>query len=112
LTAGVERGRATAGNADAWPRGWFVQPTFSLSDHLELCARYTWMDTDHRGVTLSDVVRSAPGGVVMNKFDDWYAGFNWYLRGLDLRFQLGGVWGETKDTITGAPAKAKTRGAR
>jgi hypothetical protein len=112
LTADVERGRGTPGNSDAWPRGWFVQPTFSLTDAIELCARYTWLDSDRRGLTLADVVRSAPGGVVMNKFDEWYGGVNLYLRALDLRFQVGGVFGETKEMVTGAPAKAKTRGVR
>jgi hypothetical protein len=112
LMADVERGRATAGNRDAWPRGWFVQPTVYLTDSIELCARYTWLDSDQRGVTLADVVRSAPGGVVMNEFDEYYLGFNFYLRALDLRFQVGGVWGETRDTPAGAQAKARTRGVR
>lgn len=112
LTADVERGRATAGNGNAWPKGWFVQPTLYLTDSVELCARYTWLDTDHRGVTLADIVRSAPGGVVMNKFSEWYGGINYYLRALDLRWQIGGIYGETKDTVTGAPAKARTVGVR
>ena len=112
LTANVERGRATPGNGNAWPRGWFAQPTLLLTDTLELCVRYTWLDSDQRGVTLADVVRSAPGGVVMNRFNDWYVGFNYYLRSLDLRFQLGAVWGQTRDTVTGAPAEATTRGVR
>jgi hypothetical protein len=112
LTAEVERGRATPGNGDSWPRGWFIQPTFNLTDTIELCARYTWLDSDRRGVTLADVVRSAPGGVVMNKFNEWYGGVNFYFRALDLRFQIGGVYGETKEGLTGAPAQAITRGVR
>ena len=48
----------------------------------------------------------------MNKFDEWYIGANWYLRGNDLKFQLGAISGKTKDTVTGAPAEAKTVGVR
>ena len=30
----------------------------------------------------------------------------WYLRGNDLKFQLGAMYGKTKETVTGAPAEA------
>jgi hypothetical protein len=114
LTADVEGGRATPGNKTAWPRGWFLQPSLLLTDTIEAVARYTWLDSDQRGVTLADAIRSAPAGPVMNKFNEWYIGVNWYLRGNDLKFQLGGIYGETKDAIAGAggPTKAKTVGAR
>jgi polyhydroxyalkanoate synthesis regulator phasin len=110
LTADVERGRANSSNA--WPRGFFVQPSLLLTDTVEAVVRYSWLDTDGRGVTLADVVRSAPSGGTMNKFTEWFGGVNWYLRGNDLKLQLGGIYGETKDTVAGAPAKAKTVGAR
>jgi phosphate-selective porin len=112
LTANVERGRATPGNGNAWPRGYFIQPSLLLTETIEAVVRYQWLDSDARGVNLGDVVRSAPAGPTMNKFNEWYAGVNWYLRGNDLKFQLGGIYGETKETVTGAPAKAKTVGAR
>ena len=48
----------------------------------------------------------------MNKFDEWYAGANFYLRGNDLKFQLGALSGKTTETVTGAPAEAKTVGVR
>jgi hypothetical protein len=48
----------------------------------------------------------------MNTFDEWYAGLNWYLRGNDLKLQLGGMYGKTKDTVAGAPAEATAVGAR
>jgi hypothetical protein len=74
--------------------------------------RYAWLDSDHRGVTLADVERSAPGGGVMNTFIEWYAGANWYLRGNDLKLQLGAVYGRTRDSLSGPPAEAKTVGVR
>jgi hypothetical protein len=61
---------------------------------------------------MSDVFRSAPSGGTMNKFEEWYAGGNWYHRGNDLKFQLGVQYGKTKETVTGAHAEATALGAR
>lgn len=111
LTANVERG-AAAGAADARPEGFFIQPSIKLSDTIEAVVRYAWLDSDGRGVTLADVVRSAPSGGTMNTSTEWYAGANWYLRGNDLKLQLGAVYGKTNDTVAGAPAEAETVGVR
>lgn len=112
LTADVERGAATPGSPNASPRGFFLQPSLLLTDTIEAVVRYAWLDSDHRGVTLADVVRSAPGGGTMNKFTEWYAGFNWYLKGNDLKYQLGAVYGKTEQTLTGGAASAKAIGVR
>lgn len=110
LTAEVERGlNATT---DSSPKGFYLQPTFLLTETIELVARYAALDSDHRGVTLSDVIRSAPSGGTMNKSEEWYFGGNYYLRGNDLKFQLGLVSAKTKETLTGAPAEAKVIGLR
>jgi hypothetical protein len=106
----VDRGASAA--ADARPRGFYVQPSLLLSETVEAVIRYAWLNSDHRGVTLSDVIRSAPGGGTMNMFNDWYAGANWYIRGNDVKFQLGAVYGKTRDTVNGAPAEAETVGVR
>ena len=110
LSAKVERGFSAT--QDAKPAGFFLQPSFLVTDSIEAVVRYQHLDTDGRGVTLGDVIRSAPAGATMNKFDEWYVGANWYLRGNDLKFQLGALTGKTKDTVTGAPAEAKTVGLR
>jgi hypothetical protein len=110
LTANVERGASAT--VDARPEGFYIQPSVMLTDSLEAVVRYAWLDSDHRGVTLSDVVRSAQSGGTMNAFTEWYAGMNWYLRGNDLKFQLGASMGKTKDTVSGAPAQAKAVGVR
>jgi phosphate-selective porin len=110
LTSKVERGfNATT---DAKPKGFYIQPSLLLTDTIEFVVRYAALNSDHRGVTLSDVIRSAPSGGTMNKSEEWYAGGNYYLRGNDLKLQLGLVSGKTKDTITGAPAEAKVIGVR
>lgn len=110
LTAEVERGANAT--TDAQPKGFFIQPTLLLTEQIELVARYAWLDSDGRGVTLSDVIRSAPAGGTMDKSIEWFAGANWYLRGNDLKLQLGGVYGKTKETVTGASAEAEAVGVR
>ena len=110
LMAKVERGfNATT---DAKPKGFYLQPSFLVNENVELVVRYAALDSDHRGVTLSDVIRSSPSGGTMNKSEEWYFGGNYYLRGNDLKLQLGLVSGTTKDTLTGAPAEAKVIGLR
>lgn len=110
LTANVERG--VSATRDAKPSGFYIQPSLLLTDTIEAVIRYQQLDTDGRGVALGDVVRSAPSGGNMNKFDEWYGGVNWYLRGNDLKLQLGAFTGKTKETLTGAPAEATTLGVR
>jgi phosphate-selective porin len=112
LMADVARGGATAGNPNARPHGFYIQPSFLLTDSLEAVVRYAWLNSDHRGVNLSDVVRSAPGGGIMNTSTEWFAGANWYFKGNDLKYQLGAVFGRTRDTLAGAPAEAKAAGVR
>ncbi len=109
--AKVERGAAST-LRDAKPKGFFLMPTFLVTDNIEAVLRYQQLNSDGRGLQLSDVIRSAPTGPTMNKFEEWYLGANLYLRSLDLRFQLGALVGKTKDTVTGGPAEAKTRGVR
>lgn len=110
LLADIERGASAT--RDAKPAGFFLQPSFLITETFEAVVRYQQLDTDGRGVNLSDVVRSAPGAATMDKFTGWYAGANWYLRGNDLKYQLGVAYGKTKDTVTGAPAEAKALGVR
>lgn len=110
LTSDVEKGVSLT--RDAKPKGFFVQPSLLLTETIEAVVRYQRLDSDGRGLQLGDVFRSAPSGGTMNKYDEWYAGLNWYLRGNDLKWQLGVQSGKTKETVTGAPAEAKALGAR
>lgn len=110
LVADVERG--VSATRDARPRGYFLMPTFLLTETVEAVVRYTAVNSDGRGLQMGDVMRSAPSGGTMNRFEEWYGGVNWYLRGIDLRLQLGAMSGRTKETVTGAPAEAKAVGAR
>lgn len=110
LRAEVEGGGGAG--ADAGPEGFFLQPSVFLTPNLEGVVRYEWLDTDGHGVQLPDVVRSAPAAPLMDRFEGWYAGANWYLSGNDLKYQLGVAYGKTRDGVDGAPAEAKTIGVR
>ncbi len=110
LTADVDRG--VSATQDATPWGYWIQPSFQFSDKLELVGRYSYLDTDGRGVNLSDGVRSAPGGGTMDKLTEMYLGLNYYIKGNDLKFQLGWVYGKSEDTITGGVAEATSTGIR
>lgn len=110
LAADVERG--VSATRDATPWGYWVQPSFLVTDKLELTGRYSYLDSDGRGVNLSDGVRSSPSGGTMDKLTETYLGLTYFLKGNDLKFQLGYVHGRSKDTITGGAAKAETNGVR
>ena len=89
-----------------------IQPAYKFTDNLEGVVRYTKVDSDGRGVQTSDGIRSAPSGGTMDKLTEWYAGFSYYFRGNDVKWQLGYIYGKSNDTVTGGPAGAKTQGVR
>lgn len=109
LTSSVKHGRPTG--EDASPSGFYLQAAYKAGN-FEPVLRYTWLDSDRRGVDLTDGVRSAPSGGVMDKVSEWYLGGNWYIRGNDLKLSGGYIRAESKDTLTGAPAKATSDGFR
>ena len=110
LRADVERGRSPTQNAI--PQGFWIQPSYKFTEAFEGVFRYSFLDSDGRGVNLSDGVRSAPGGGTMDQLTELYAGGNWYIKGNDLKLQAGFVYGKSEDTITGGPAEAESKGVR
>lgn len=112
LTASVEGGAAGVPVRDAAPWGFYVQPSFLVTEKLEAVFRFAFLDSDGRGVNISDGVRSAPSGGTMDKLTELYLGANYYVKGNDLKFQLGYVYGKTEDTVTGASAEAEAQGVR
>jgi len=110
LGAKVERGVSATRDASPW--GYWIQPTYKLSDKVELVARYSYLDSDGRGVNLSDGIRSAPGGGTHNEMWETFLGATWFVKGNDLKFQAGYVYGESNKTILGAPAGATSSGIR
>jgi hypothetical protein len=104
-----KHGVSATQDASAW--AYSLQASYMFTK-LEPVVRYTYVDSDHRGVNLSDGIRSAPGGATMDTMDEWFAGVNYYFRGNDVKWQTGYIYGESRDTVTGGPAKAKTEGIR
>jgi hypothetical protein len=101
---------------DASPSGFWIQPSYRFGPY-EAVVRYTYVDSDGRGVNLSDGIRSAPGGGTMGKLTEWFIGANWYLVGNEakheVKWQLGYIFGETEDTALGVSGpKAYTNGVR
>jgi phosphate-selective porin len=78
----------------------------------EAVVRYTYVDSDGRGVNISDGTRSAPSGGTMDKMSEWFIGGNWYIKSNDVKFQLGYIHSESKDIVTGGTAKAQADGVR
>jgi phosphate-selective porin len=105
-----EHGVSATRDADA--KAYWIQPAFKLTPDLEAVVRYSFVDSDHRGVNISDGIRSAPSGGTMDKMEEWYAGLNWYLNGNDTKFQIGYIHGDSKDKVTGGSANATTDGVR
>jgi hypothetical protein len=83
-----------------------------MIDKFEPVIRYSIVNSDHRGVALSDGIRSAPSGGTMDKMSELFLGANYYFRGNDVKLQAGYIYGESKDTVTGGAAKATTQGVR
>ncbi len=108
-----QQGASATANSHSW--GYWVQPSYRLGA-FEPVLRYTYVDSDGRGVQISDGIRSAPSGGTMDKLTELFAGVNWYLVGNEakheVKLQAGYIYGESKDTLTGGPAKAKTQGVR
>lgn len=99
-----------AGASKPW--GYHLQPIYSFTRYLEGVARFSYTDSDGRGIRTSDGIRSAPSGGTMDKLYEGYLGANWFIRGNDLKFQGGLVLGKSKDGLDGSPAEATTYGIR
>jgi phosphate-selective porin len=97
---------------DSKSSGFWIQPSYKFNKNLEGVVRYSYLDSDGRGVDLSDGVRNAPGGGTHDKLHDFYLGGTYYIFGNDLKFQAGFVYGRTKDTISGGTAESTSYGAR
>jgi len=63
--------------------------------------RYSWLDTDGRGIKASDGIRNADSnGATFDWGQSIYIGFKWHIIGDDLKFQMGYEWGQLEDSPT------------
>jgi len=97
--------------ANAQPSAYWIQPAYRVGA-WEAVVRYSYVDSDGRGVNISDGTRSSPSGGTMDKMSEWFIGGNWYIKGNDVKLQLGYIHSESKDTVTGGSASAKADGVR
>lgn len=85
---------------DAAPWGLWIEPSYMLTNQLEFTARASYLDSDGRGIRVSDGVRSARASLGGDNLTEVYLGFTYYILGSDLKFQAGYVrgWAE-KDGV-------------
>jgi len=120
IGAKVQHG-AVDGITDAKPIGLNVIPTYMWNDCFELVFRASYLDTDYRGVRISNVVPCAPDtfdlatinvgegnfdaipcGDLYNKANAWYVGFNYYMMNRAVKFSAGYEFIRFKDRHSGA----------
>lgn len=119
MAAKVQKG-GVDGITDAKPVGVNVIPSYMWNDSLELVFRGSYIDTDHRGLRISNVVPCAPdtfdlalgtqtrinfslpGGDLYNKANAWYFGFNYYMLSHAIKFSAGYEFIRFKDRSSGS----------
>lgn len=83
----------TVGQVERSPAGYNVTGVYKLTDSLELVARYSVLDTDGRGVRVSDGfrdVQNAPlSSTTYNEADSAFLGLNYYFNKHNAKIQVG-----------------------
>lgn len=113
---GSDNEQGVSATQDSSSSGYYVQGSYRYGPY-EPVVRYTFVDSDGRGIQTSDGIRSTPSGGTMNELTEWFFGVNWYIVGNEakheVKLQAGYLFGETKDSIAGASGpKANTHGFR
>ena len=104
LISGIENGDITR-TEDATPMGVNVgiEYRFDIGEWGKIgpTVRYSWLDTDGRGVSVSDGIRNAnnaPGYSSFYAAQSVYAGVNWYIMDDSVKFHLGYEWAQFNGT--------------
>lgn len=86
--------------------GITLQPSFAVSKQLELVARLSYLDTDGRLVSVTDVIPSTNNaGENFDTMGELYAGFNYYFNKNNVKFSAGLVYAQFEDgAVTGGEA--------
>lgn len=113
---GSENDKGASATLDSSSSGYWVMATYRRGA-FEPVIRYSYTDSDGRGIQLGDGIRSAASGGTHDKLSEWYFGTNWYIVGNEakheVKLQAGYLFGESTDVpITGAKAKAYVQGFR
>jgi hypothetical protein len=113
---GSDNEQGVSATQDSNSAGFYIQGSYR-SGPFEPVVRYTFVDSDGRGIQTSDGIRSTPSGGTMNELTELFLGVNWYILGNEakheVKLQAGYLFGETTDTIAGVSGpKADTHGIR
>jgi phosphate-selective porin len=115
------RGVNAAGTVtqQATPYGFSLTPSYKITKEWELVGRYSYLFTDGRGVSISDVIPNAADTATAgtaNRYNDaqsFYAGVNWNVYGDSLKVLFGYEWAEfTHRNLAGNQAAASLTGPR
>jgi hypothetical protein len=113
---GSDNEQGVSATQDSQSSGYYMQASYRYGPY-EPVVRYTFVDSDGRGIQTSDGLRSTPSGGTMNELTEWFFGVNWYIVGNEakheVKLQAGYLFGESRDSILGlAGPKANTQGFR
>jgi len=103
IMVNVQNGRSADGalpTSTATPYGFNFTPSYKINDEWELVGRLSSLDSNGRGIAISDVVRDASNTVttpgvslastqLYDKALSGYIGVNWYIIGNSLKLSLG-----------------------
>ncbi len=108
IASGVSDGKKVNGNytqANPYGFNFSLEYRFDIGEYGKIAPtfRYSWLDTGGRGVKISDVQRQSDNiGYLYNDAQNFYVGLNWYLRGDDLKIQLGCDYVQYSSSINNA----------
>lgn len=113
---GSDNEQGVSATQDSKSNGYYLQASYRYGPY-EPVVRYTFVDSDGRGIQTSDGLRSTPSGGTMNELTEWFFGVNWYIVGNEakheVKLQAGYLFGESKDSIAGVSGpQAWTQGFR
>lgn len=108
LFSDVENGKNSY-TENARPMGFNVAAEYKFDigewGKIAPAVRYSWIDTDGRGIKVSDGIRDANGSNTYNAGQSVYVGVNWYIVGNSVKFQLGYEWAQLNGAAEGKIAK-------
>jgi phosphate-selective porin len=110
LAAGVQAGAQNG--SDALVHGAYIQPSWYFTKRIEGVLRASYLDTDGRGVRLSDIVPGSPSTTLCERAQEFYLGASWYIKGNDIKLQTGLIYARADDKPNGSSATAETYGLR
>ncbi len=100
----------TTSSQDANPWGFYTLFAYKFDinpyGEIEPLFRYTYLDSDRRGISENGVLYKADSlGGLYNKVQSFYGGFNWYIQGNTIKYQVGLEYAQFKDAPSGIDAR-------